>query len=158
MKKTIVIGRPQASLALKMQSVLRIVAAFLFFWHGTTKLFAFPAGMGPENLTAAVGTQAWFAGVLEVVGGGLLMLGLFTRPVAFILSGQMAVAYFQVHAPQGFWPTLNRGEAAALFCFTWLFFAAAGAGPWSLDAVLFKRRSHVQEHQDTPQFRAASNE
>ena len=156
--KTVVIGRPEASLALKMQSVLRIVTAFLFLWHGTTKLFAFPQGMGPDNATADFATRAWFAGMLEVVGGGLLLLGLFTRPVAFLLAGQMAVAYFLVHAPRGFWPTLNGGELAALFCFNWLFFAAAGGGPWSLDALLFKRARHVQEHQDAPQFRAASNE
>jgi putative oxidoreductase len=142
-----------------MQSVLRIVAAFLFMLHGTTKLFAFPQGMGPDQTgTATLWTQPWFAGVLEVFGGALLLLGLFTRPVAFLLAGEMAVAYFQVHAPRAFWPTLNGGEAAALYCFVWLFYFAAGAGPWSVDAMLGSGRRHVPEHQDAPQFRAASNE
>jgi len=79
-------------------------------------------------------SQIWFGGFLEVVGGALLALGLFTRPVAFLLSGEMAVAYFQFHAPGGFWPVLNGGVSAALYCFVWLYFSAAGAGPWSLDA------------------------
>jgi putative oxidoreductase len=79
-------------------------------------------------------TQAGLGGFLEAFGGGLLLLGLFTRPVAFILSGEMAVAYFQFHFPQSFWPTINGGVPAALFCFVWLYFSAAGAGPWSLDA------------------------
>jgi putative oxidoreductase len=156
--KPVVVGRVEAPLALKMQSVLRIVAGFLFLLHGTTKLFAFPAGMGPDNTTAPLWSQSWIGGGLELVGGVLMMLGLFTRPVAFVLAGEMAVAYFQFHAPRGFWPTLNRGEAAALFCFIWLFFAAAGAGPWSLDALLSRGRRHVPEHQDAPQFRAAGNE
>ena len=150
-------GSRESRLALRMQSVLRIVAAFLFLLHGTTKLFAFPAGMGPQNTTATVGTLPWFAGAMEVVGGALLLLGLFTRPVAFLVAGEMAVAYFKAHAPQGFWPTLNRGEAAVLFCFTWLYFAAAGAGPWSLDALFLKRRSHVPEHQNAPQLRPTGN-
>ena len=143
--------------AARMRSLLRIVVAFLFIWHGTTKLFAFPAGMGPENSTADVGSQAWIGGVLEALGGALMLLGLWSRPVAFILSGEMAVAYFQFHAPRGFWPTLNRGEAAALFCFVWLFFAVAGPGPWSLDALLAKRRHHVPEHPDASQLHPAGN-
>jgi len=83
-------------------------------------------------------SQIWIGGVLELVGGALLLLGLFTRPVAFLLSGEMAVAYFQFHAPQGFWPTLNGGVPAVLYTFVWLYFSAAGAGPWSLDAKLGK--------------------
>jgi putative oxidoreductase len=79
-------------------------------------------------------SQAWVGGILEVFGGALLLVGLFTRPVAFLLSGEMAVAYFQFHFPQGFWPTTNGGVPAALYCFVWLYFSAAGAGPWSLDA------------------------
>jgi putative oxidoreductase len=154
----VVAGPYPPSWGLRMQSVLRIVAGFLFMLHGTSKLFAFPAGMGPDNGTATVGTLIWFAGVLEFAGGLLMMLGLFTRPVAFLIAGEMAVAYFKAHAPRGFWPTLNGGEASALFCFVWLFYFAAGAGPWSVDAILGRRRRHVPEHQDAPQFRAASNE
>jgi putative oxidoreductase len=115
-------------------SVLRIVCAFMFGLAGTMKLFAFPAGMPPHGVAAAAWSQVWVAGVLEVLGGALLLLGLFTRPVAFLLAGEMAVAYFQVHFPRGFWPTTNGGVAAALYCFVWLYFSAAGAGPWSLDA------------------------
>lgn len=115
-----------------LRSVLRIVAGFLFIAHGTQKLFGAPAtGPGdPVELFSLVGV----AGVLETFGGLLLLLGLFTRPVAFVLSGQMAVAYFLRHQPQGFWPILNRGELAALYCFLFLYFAAVGGGPWSVDA------------------------
>jgi putative oxidoreductase len=118
----------------QLQSVLRIVAAFMFILSGTSKLFAFPVGMPPDGATASFLTEAWIGGGLEVFGGGLLLLGLFTRPVAFILAGEMAVAYFQFHYPQGFWPTVNQGMPAVLYCFIWLYFSAAGAGPWSLDA------------------------
>ena len=123
------------SWAPQLLSILRIVAAFMFMLHGTAKLFAFPAGVGPDGGTVPMMSQAWFAGVLEVFGGGLLLLGLFTRPVAFLLSGEMAVAYFQAHAPNSFWPTVNHGEAAALYCFLWLYISSAGPGPWSLDAM-----------------------
>ena len=116
-------------------SILRIVAAFLFMQFGTGKVLAFPAAIIPEGGTAPVGSLAWIAGFLEVVGGGLLLVGLFTRPVAFVLSGEMAVAYFYGHAPQGFWPVLNMGSPAILFCFLWLYISSAGAGPWSLDAL-----------------------
>jgi putative oxidoreductase len=116
-------------------SILRIVAAFLFMQFGTGKVLAFPAAIMPEGGTAPLGSLAWIAGFLEVVGGGLLLVGLFTRPVAFVLSGEMAVAYFYGHAPQGFWPVLNMGSPAILFCFLWLYISSAGAGPWSLDAL-----------------------
>lgn len=116
-------------------SLLRIVAAFLFMQFGTGKVLAFPAAIMPEGGTAPLGSLAWIAGFLEVVGGGLLLVGLFTRPVAFVLSGEMAVAYFYGHAPQGFWPVLNMGSPAILFCFLWLYISSAGAGPWSLDAL-----------------------
>lgn len=92
------------------------------------KLFAFPAGM-PNGGTASLLSQIWIGGVLEAFGGALLLVGLFTRPVAFLLSGMMAVAYFQFHAPRGFWPWMNGGVPAALYCFVWLYFSAAGAGP-----------------------------
>ena len=115
-------------------SILRIVAAFLFMQFGTAKLVAFPAAIMPGGGTAPIGSLAGIAGLLETVGGALLLVGLFTRPVAFIVAGEMAVAYFIGHAPQGFWPVLNQGHPAILFCFVWLYLSAAGAGPWSLDA------------------------
>ena len=120
-----------------LQSVLRIVAAFLFIAHGTQKLIGFPSAepRAGVELMSLLG----LAGVIETFGGLLMLLGLFTQPVAFVLAGEMAAAYFMSHAPRGFWPLLNRGEPAVLFCFTWLYFAAAGAGPWSLDAL--RRRS-----------------
>jgi putative oxidoreductase len=118
-----------------LQSVLRMVAAFIFMLAGTTILFAFPAGMPPNGGTAPLMSEIGIGGALELFGGALLLLGLFTRPVAFLLAGEMAVAYFQFHFPNGFWPTMNGGVAAALYCFVWLYFSAAGAGPWSLDAM-----------------------
>ena len=130
---------PLARFSPELLSVLRIVAAFCFMLHGTGKLFHFPADPSMPPMQLAVGSQPWIAGVLECFGGFLLLIGLFTRPVAFLLAGEMAVAYFQVHAPRGFWPTLNHGEAAALFAFIWLYFSAAGPGPWSVDAALRKR-------------------
>jgi putative oxidoreductase len=116
-------------------SVFRIMFGFLFLQHGTTKLWAFPGAVMPGGGTAPFGSLAWYAGVIEAVGGTLLLLGLFTRPVAFIVSGQMAVAYFYGHAGKGFWPVLNQGYAAALYCFAFLYLSAAGPGPWSLDAL-----------------------
>lgn len=120
----------------RLLSVLRVVAAFLFMLHGTQKLFAFPVSEPREP--AALFSLMGFAGALEVFGGLLLLLGLLTRPVAFVLAGEMAVAYFKSHLPQGFWPNLNRGELAALYCFLFLYLAAAGGGSWSLDAVLHR--------------------
>ena len=119
----------------QLQSVLRIVAAFIFIPSGSMKLFAYPMGMPPDNSTATFMTQAWFGGVLEFFGGGLMLIGLFTRPVAFVLSGTMAVAYFQFHAPGAFWPIMNNGGPAVVFCFLWLYFSAAGPGPLSIDAL-----------------------
>ena len=123
-----------SSSAPQLLSVLRIVAASVFMTTGTMILFAFPSGMPPSGGTAPLMSQIWIGGVLEFVGGALLLVGLFTRPVAFVLAGEMAVAYFQFHFPQSFWPTINNGVAAVLYCFLWLYFSAAGAGPWSLDA------------------------
>ena len=125
----------------QLLSVLRIVVAFLYFQVGSAKWFAFPAAIMPGGGTAPVGSLVWFAGVIEVVGGTLFLLGLFTRPVAFILSGEMAFAYFIGHAPNGFWPVLNQGAPAVFYCFPFLYFSAAGAGPWSLDALLARRRN-----------------
>ena len=114
-------------------SVLRIVTGFLFMQHGGMKLLGFPgAGDHKVELMSLMG----FAGVLEFFGGALLLIGLFTRPVAFILSGEMAFAYFMAHAPQGFWPVLNMGEAAVLYCFIFLYLSAAGGGSWSLDRAM----------------------
>jgi putative oxidoreductase len=115
-------------------SVLRIVAAFLFVQFGSAKLFPFPAAIMPSGGTAPVASLPGIAGALEAFGGGLILLGVFTRPVAFLLAGEMAVAYFMGHAPQGFWPVLNQGTPAMLFCFIWLYISSAGAGPWSIDA------------------------
>jgi len=112
---------------------LRLVAAFMFILSGTMKLFGIPIGMPPNGTTAVAFSEIWFAGVLEVFGGGLIFLGLFTRPVAFILSGEMAVAYFQFCQPVSIWPIANMGVAPALYCFVWLYFSAAGPGAWSLD-------------------------
>lgn len=119
-------------------SILRIIAAFLFVQYGTTKLLAFPAAVMPGGGTASLTSIAGVAGALELVGGALLLAGLFTRPVAFVLSGQMAVAYFMGHAGQGFWPVLNGGAPAVFFCFLWLHISAAGPGPWSIDAYRLK--------------------
>lgn len=114
-------------------SVLRIVSGFTFTLHGLQKFGAFG---GMHGHRAAAFTLAWFAALLEAVGGPLLILGLFTRPVAFILSGEMAFAYFSRHAPQSFWPVINQGDAAILYCFIFLYLAAAGAGPLSLDQIM----------------------
>jgi putative oxidoreductase len=121
-----------------LQSLLRIVSAIVFMLHGTQKLFGFPSAtpLPPSRMLSLMGA----AGVLEVFGGALMALGLFTRPVAFILSGEMAVAYFRQHAPRGFWPILNGGELAVLFCFLWLFFSAAGPGRISVDTLIRKKR------------------
>lgn len=123
------------SLAPYFHAILRIVAAFVFIPFGTMKLFAWPAGMPPNNATAALMSQMGAAGVLETFGGLLILVGLFTRPVAFILAGEMAVAYFQGHFPKSFWPVINMGTPAVLYCFIFLYLSAAGAGPWSLDAA-----------------------
>jgi putative oxidoreductase len=128
------------SWAPQLLSVLRIVAAFLFLQFGTAKLFGFPAPIMPDGGTAPINSLAGIASALEAFGGPLMLVGLFTRPVAFLLSGEMAVAYFIGHAPQGFWTVLNQGTPAVLFCFLWLYFSAAGAGPWSLDALRARLR------------------
>jgi putative oxidoreductase len=120
-------------------SILRIIAAFLFIQFGTGKLFAMPGPLIPGGGTVPVASLAGVAGILESVGGVFLLLGLFTRPVAFLVSGEMAIAYFHGHAPSGFWPVLNGGHPAVLFCFVWLYLSAAGGGAWSLDALLRRK-------------------
>ena len=119
----------------RMLSVLRIVTGLLFLEHGTQKLFAFP-GPGPA-LTTLLVVQA----LLELVGGILILIGLFTRPVAFILAGDMAAAYFMAHAPRAFFPTLNGGQLAILFCFVFLYLFVAGGGVWSVDEQRSGRRA-----------------
>ena len=117
-------------------SLLRAVTGFLFIWHGTSKFFHYPVSLGDIQLFSLFG----LAGVMEITGGTLVCIGLFTKPAAFLLSGEMAVAYFMVHAPGGFFPLVNHGESAVLFCFAFLYLAAAGGGPISLDAMLGKRK------------------
>lgn len=114
-----------------LYALLRIVAGFLFFQHGLPKLFGGFGRSAPVELMSQMG----LAGVIEVVGGAMIALGLFTSPVAFLASGQMAVAYFQAHFPRGMWPIANGGELAALYCFVFLYFAAMGSGKWSIDAI-----------------------
>jgi putative oxidoreductase len=114
-------------------SVLRLVAACVYVAHGTQKMFGVPGH--PFHAPVLAATMMSTAGVLETVGGTLMFIGLFTRPVAFILSGQMAVTFFTQHYPRGFWPIMNGGELAVLFCFLWLFVCVAGPGPISLDAL-----------------------
>lgn len=121
-----------------LQSVLRIVVAFLFVAHGSQKFFGFPAAEARAGVPLM--SLLGLASMIEMLGGTLMFLGLLTPPVAFVLAGEMAVAYFTSHAPRGFWPLVNRGEPAVFFCFTWLYFAAAGAGPWSLDALRGRSR------------------
>lgn len=116
----------------RVLSVVRIVTALLFIPHGTQKLFGIP---GAQQAVPTVFSLMGFAGILECVGGVLILLGVFTRPAAFVLSGHMAVAYFMAHAPRGFWPILNSGEMAVLYCFVFLYLAFAGGGPWSLAGV-----------------------
>ena len=122
----------------QLLSVLRIMSGLLLLQHGTAKYLSFPEG--PMNGASPL-TMGGFAGILELVGGVLLVIGLFTRPVAFVLSGMTAVAYFVAHAPQGFFPLLNGGELAALYCFVFLFVAAAGGGAWSVDQARGESRA-----------------
>ncbi|HEY0378445.1 MAG TPA: DoxX family protein [Pyrinomonadaceae bacterium] len=129
----------------RVLSILRLLAGFLLMQHGLQKIFGVllppaPAGAPQEHGTFQLLSLVGVSGILELVGGALLLVGLFTRPVAFILSGLMAVAYFMVHAPGGFWPILNRGELAVIYSFVYLYFAVAGGGAWSLDRLLRRER------------------
>lgn len=123
----------------RILSLMRIIVGFLFLAHGAQKLLGFPAPspMGPVALLSLIGVAA----ALELVGGSLILVGLFTRPTAFVLSGLMAVAYFMAHAPQGFWPLLNKGELAVLYCFVFLYLSAAGGGSLSLDHYIQARKN-----------------
>lgn len=129
----------------RMLAVFRIVAGLIFFSAGTMKVFGYPPGpadMPPFDPL----TQIGIGGLLEVAGGLAVVLGLLTRPVAFVLAGQMAVAYFQFHAPASFFPTVNGGIPAILYCFLFLYLMFAGAGPWSLDAVIARKRAEGGRH------------
>lgn len=128
-------NRPLEGYAL---SLLRIIAGFMFSFHGWQKIFGLFGGMGGQGARAAALSLPWFAGVLELFGGLLIVLGLFTRPVAFVLAGEMAIAYFRVHAPRAFLPIANAGELAVMYCFVFLYLAAAGAGPISLDSMIWR--------------------
>jgi putative oxidoreductase len=117
-----------------IHAALRVMTGLLFLQHGTAKILGFPINDTLKGMFDQMGSMTMFTGILELVGGVLIIIGLFTRPVAFILSGFMAVAYFMVHAPMGTYPILNFGELAILYCFVFLWLAVAGAGPYSLDA------------------------
>ena len=127
-----------ASWSARMLSVLRIVTGLLFLEHGTQKLLGFPP---PANPGPALFSLLGLQGIIELVGGVLILIGLFTRPVAFILAGNMAVAYFMAHSPRGFFPTLNMGQLAILFCFVFLYLFVAGGGVWSVDQQRASSRS-----------------
>ena len=124
-----------------MLSVLRIVTGVVFITFGTMKLFNIPP-MPPGQPPLELFSQTGIAGILEVFGGLLFVLGLFTRPVAFLLSGEMAVAYFQFHFPNSFWPSVNMGTPAILYCFIFLYFVFSGAGIWSIDAMIARSRGN----------------
>ena len=131
----------------RVLSILRIIAGFLIMQHGAQKLFGFPAGPQPQPPFPPLSMMG-FVGMLESFGGLLVLVGLFTRPAAFLLSGMLAVAYFMVHAPGGFWPILNKGELAVIYCFVFLYLAAAGGGSWSLDHLW--RRGRLDAVPATP--------
>ena len=124
-----------AAYAPYLKSLLRIATAIMFLESGSINLFAFPHGVPPDGGTVELMSQVGIGAILEFFGGALLLLGLFTRPVAFVLAGEMAVAYFQFHFPGSVWPSINHGTSAILYCFIWLYISASGAGPWSLDEI-----------------------
>src|SRR5436190_463254 len=125
----------------RMLSVLRIVTGLMFLTAGTTKLFGFPPSPNPLPPVHLM-SQFGLAGILETIGGTCILLGLLTRPVAFVLAGEMATAYFQAHLPKSFFPTANGGVAAVLYCFIYLYMTFAGAGPWSIDSIIARSRRH----------------
>ncbi|MGO4672435.1 DoxX family protein [Bosea sp. 2YAB26] len=125
-------SNPLSRFAPQALAVLRIVTALIFIIHGTQKLFGFPAA--PASGLPAAFTLFWFGAILEAVGGFLILIGLWTRPVAFVLAGEMAYAYWMFHAPRSIYPLLNGGDAAILYCFIFLYLVFAGAGAWSVDS------------------------
>lgn len=124
----------------RMLAMFRIVAGLMFISAGTMKIFEFPANPVPGMPEIELWSQIGIGGLMEIVGGTLIVLGLLTRPAAFILAGEMAVAYFQFHQPQAFWPTSNGGVPAVLYCFFFLYLIFSGAGDWSLDGVIHRSR------------------
>ena len=126
----------------RMLSIFRIIAGLVFITFGTMKVFNYPP-LPPGQPPIPLMSQAGIGGMMEIVGGALIVLGLFTRPVAFILSGEMAVAYWQFHAPQSMWPSQNMGTPAIMYCFFFLYLVFAGPGPWSLDARIARRRGEA---------------
>jgi putative oxidoreductase len=143
-----------SSLSPYLLSVMRIAIALVFVEHGTSKLLGFPPPNHPFQMTLS---PEGLSGPFELIGGFLLLLGLFTRPVAFILSGEMAVAYFLVHGPRNFFPILNMGELAVVLCFVFLYLAAAGGGPWSLDRLIAGRNRRGDRANDRPRNGQASS-
>jgi len=131
------LSRVWAPRALSVLSVLRIFAGLELLQHGTGKILGFP--FVPTFANVQIGSLSGMGGLIELIGGILFTIGLWTRPVAFILSGFTAAAYFMAHAGKGFYPVLNGGELAALYCFVFLYFAFVGAGPWSVDALLGRK-------------------
>jgi putative oxidoreductase len=131
-----------------MLSVLRVVAAAVFIEHGTQKLFGFPPGQMPGTVTLF--SQMGVAGVLETFGGCAILLGLLTRPIAFLLAGEMAVAYFQTHFPRSVFPIQNGGDDAVLFCFIFLYLMVAGAGSWSVDRIIATSKNSQSSNDRTP--------
>jgi putative oxidoreductase len=134
-------------------SVVRVIIALLFLEHGTAKLLGFPT---PPSGQPAAMTLLWVQGLIELVGGGLLAVGLFTRPVAFVLSGNMAVAYFMAHASKNFFPLLNGGDSAILYCFIFLLFFVAGPGRWSVEGTVMDRSGAYDPGIDHDRHRTAS--
>ena len=127
----------------RVLSIVRIVTGVVFISFGTMKVFGFPP-LPPGSPPIPLMSQVGIGSLMEIVGGTLIVLGLFTRPTAFILSGEMAVAYWQFHAPQSVFPSTNMGTPAIMYCFFFLYLAFAGAGPWSLDALIVRRRGEVR--------------
>ena|ERR1700733_12423292 len=123
----------------RLRSLARIVIGFTFSLHGWQKFFGAFGGLG--GIKPPISSMLGAAGVIETIGGALIILGLFTRPVAFLLAGEMAIGYFRTHAPRGLWPLTNGGELAVFYCFYFLWLSAAGPGPWSLDSLVFGRKS-----------------
>lgn len=127
----------------QLLAVLRIVTALLFLQHPIVKLFGFPPGVPPGQVP--LGTMFGIAGIIEIIAAPLILIGLFTRAAAFVVAGEMAAAYWIVHAPTGFYPIANKGEPAILFCLVFLYIAAAGPGAWSVDAARFRGRMSAAE-------------